>query len=748
MMPRPQSAPAVGLPPRSVFAGEDICRAANLPVDPAKADRRPFFDDEVWDFTCVLGLPRHQPVRVQIIDFRKITSPVQRQLTKEYLLALLAPDHELVRVLPGAYRVPRVISTAHQRIFHVKRWFDWLAERGIHDLSEVAQKTCDAYLQWSHHTWDRKNGHPVKETKPDYRRQTVATLQDLADYGELFGAGGYVQGFRPWGSKSSQQVSGYRHARGNSTQPVRQEILQPLLAACFYIIEHLAQPILALRASEIRRAERWERGFSTSDEPRLWAPLLSGIIQDYIRRGEPLPATSEEQVRARLKQGWDDSDPLLRVSVKRLGYEAGIRYPHVTRIMNEHRDALRDAAELLGVEHPTARDAALVPRADGKSKAPWTLPIPGHTQMDWLIERVRSACLTVVAALTGMRMSELVEIPTDFRLPSQAVAGGLTRHRVRSKRIKGVKHGGEWDEWVVVEEVHQALELMFRLLDDPEEETHLIGQHNLHYGWRIHYLRQWVNSEDGQRLGLDPIPDGQVNLRMLRRTLALELAHRPGGLLAAKVALKHLSVATTEGYAARPGGQQSIFMAEVGKEEQNRNLELTLQAFRDYQQGILPAGPGARDLAEFFASVDGQLAELAKKAPTVKRGDREVTSLLAKRAKTLHMGVANYCWFIDPAKALCLKIAGAPVTKDSQPMAGMCDSARCPQATHHPCHRPVWAESADSSKVFIDSIPRGNKAERQRLEAELARAERVVSEIDAAYGPADQKGNGDGPADQ
>ncbi|MFK0113104.1 hypothetical protein [Streptomyces sp. NPDC091217] len=60
----------------------------------------------------------------------------------------------------------------------------------------------------------------------------------------------------------------------------------------------------------------------------------------------------------------------------------------------------------------------------------------------------------------------------------------------------------------------------------------------------------------------------------------------------------------------------------------------------------------------------------------------------------------------------------------------------------------MWAESADSSKVFIASIPRGNKAERQRLEAELARAERVVSEIDAAYGPAEQKGEGDGPADQ
>ncbi len=269
MTPRPQRAAALG-PRPSVFAGEDICLAAGLPADPAKAARRPLFDDDLWDFTCVLGLPRHQPARVKILSFGLITNPAQRQMTKEYVLALMAPAHPLVRVLPGAYRVPRVISTAHQRIFHAKRWFDWLAERGIHDLGEVTQATCDAYLQWSHHTWNRKDGTPVKETTPDYRRQSVATLQELADYGELFAAGGFPRGFRPWGNKSSQQVSGSRHSRGNRTQPVRQEVLQPLLAACFYSIEHLAEPILALRESERRRADAWERGFGSSDEPRPW----------------------------------------------------------------------------------------------------------------------------------------------------------------------------------------------------------------------------------------------------------------------------------------------------------------------------------------------------------------------------------------------------------------------------------------------------------------------------------------------
>lgn len=88
----------------------------------------------------------------------------------------------------------------------------------------------------------------------------------------------------------------------------------------------------------------------------------------------------------------------------------------------------------------------------------------------------------------------------------------------------------------------------------------------------------------------------------------------------------------------------------------------------------------------------------------------------------------------DQLKALCLKLGQ---TKDrSRPLAGMCDSARCPQATHHPCHRPVWASAAASSRVFIGKIGRSRKAEKSRLTAEAERAEHVVAAIDASLAAA------------
>ncbi|MEU9919581.1 hypothetical protein [Streptomyces sp. NPDC051001] len=161
----------------------------------------------------------------------------------------------------------------------------------------------------------------------------------------------------------------------------------------------------------------------------------------------------------------------------------------------------------------------------------------------------------------------------------------------------------------------------------------------------------------------------------------------------------------------------------------DRVIRKAPEAFRDFQEGRLPAGPGARSLIEAFALVDAELKEAARTDPKVLKDDAHLESLLRKQAQTLHVGAANFCWFRDPAKALCLRLAGTP--NASKPLVGMCDSARCPQATHHPCHRPVWTGQAASITVFLKN-PRVPTGERKRLLPERERALRVVSEIDAA----------------
>ena len=479
------------------------------------------------------------------------------------------------------------------------------------------------------------------------------------------------------------------------------------------------------------------------DEHRKWAVRAAGLrtatrvpvgemttlLAEYEQARRPLPLLADHHVRDRLAAGWAADDPLVSIGTGVLARQAGHRQFH-HHWLAQLRGPLESTLKIVGAEPMFGREAPLVDRADGQGAVPWTLPLHKEEATS-LIGTFRTATVLLLAAITGMRSSELMELEVGCRQPVEEHGPGLLRYRLSGRLVKGRPLGGVGDEWVVIEPAYQAAGLAEELHDNPVDGAPLLGR--FHIVSRYQWFRNWVNSPAGQRLGLAPTPDGRLNIRMLRRKLALELAYRPGGLLAAKIALHHVSAATTEGYASRPGGAQAELLAEISEHEQQRNLDLLWAEFHNYQQGVMPAGPGARDLADFFAHVDRHLdaTRTAEHSPVrVQHADRDVLNLLSKRAKTLHLGTANYCWFTDPSRALCLKLAGTP--NADRPLVGMCDSARCPQATHHNVHRPVWAEHAGRTMTFLGQLGPTRKAEKTRLQSEYDRALRVVAEIDAA----------------
>ena len=247
------------------------------------------------------------------------------------------------------------------------------------------------------------------------------------------------------------------------------------------------------------------------------------------------------------------------------------------------RALAKDTLAQVGCAPAWARDAAMVTRADGTTETPWTLPLQA-SQLSALVHVGMTAALLVVATLSGMRNGELMELRAGCRRVEQTMAG-LTRFKLASSLIKGQPLGGTPEQWVIIEPAYQAAGLAEQLsgAGEPAHGQLLFGRFQFHARYRS--SRAFVNGPAGQRLGLTPIPEAPVNLRMIRRTLAIELAYRPGGLLAAKVALKHISVATSEGYAARPGGAQGQLLAEVNSHEQERNLQLVLAEFRHYAAG-------------------------------------------------------------------------------------------------------------------------------------------------------------------
>jgi hypothetical protein len=720
-------------PATSVFAGADVARAAGFAL--AGGARGPVFGDDVWDFADVAGLPAQLSRAARRWDFTTITDPGFRLVAKELLFALLAPRHQAVAALPRAYRAPLAIATCRERLASVAGWLNWLTGQGITSLAEVTQQHCDAWLEHRRHARDER-GRPMRERGPASRRETVAAVLDLYSYAELFTVGGYQPGLRPWNGKPATTIAGVVRRDQNATPPVADRVLQPMLAAALHVTEVIG-PFVADLAQQVRAAAVPPPPAAAGRRRGRADPvvLITGVLAEHAAAGSPLPLLAGQRVRGRLNAGWDPGDPLLAVSLGQIATRAGLS-GFDRAWMPALRPALEGTLARVGTAAWWGRDAARIPVGGASDLVPWTLPLHAF-EVVHLTEVARTACLLVIAAVTGMRAGELMELTTAAPLPPRETAPGLARYKLAGRVIKDQPHGGTPDEWVVIAEVHRAARLAASLLagstdDAPGQgsETGPLLFGRFSFDSRYRAFRDWVSSPAGQRLGLTPIPGPPPTLRALRRTLAIELAYRPGGLLAAKLHMKHISVATTEGYAARPGGAQARLLAEVSEHEQQRNLELTLQAFRDYQQGIHPSGPGARELLDFFASVDDRLTGPGSGSPAIMSSDREVLNLLSKRARTLHLAAANYCWFAEPAKALCLRLAGTPDA--DKPLAGLCDSARCPQATHHSCHRGVWAGHAASTTAFLGTLGPARRAEKTRLQQEHARSLRVLQQIDSA----------------
>lgn len=711
---------------RSVFAGADICHIAGLAL--SSGARRPEFEHDVWDFSDVIGLPTQMHPHKRRFNFTAIANHQWRLVGKELIGALLAPRHEAVASLPRARRTPLRLSTAFDRLSELVRFLNWLTDHGITSLDRVDHHRCAAYLAHRSNARD-DNDVVIGERSPATRRAAAQVVVDLANYRDLFTPDRLPAGLVPWDGATPSAIAGRPAGVAHTkSAPVDNTVLQPMLAAATYLVTslgpHTVELSHQLQEAQRRRSDRTAQYARANRDP---AAEIEAVLTDYERRGESLPLLPEHNITRRITAGWNTDDPLTPIALDVLAHHAGSAQ-FLRRWLPALRPRIEATLRLVGAEKPLGRRAEPVDRADGAGTVAWTPPLDQH-EGDALVRILRTAAVIVLAAITGMRSSELMELQIGCCRPPEQFGAGLMRYRLTSKVIKGQPLGGTDDEWVVIETAYRAAQLLEDLHDHRAAGASLLGR--FAFDVRYRWFRKWVNGPAGHRLGLAPIPNHPVSLRALRRTLAIELAYRPGGLIAAKVHLRHISVVTTEGFASRPGGAQAELLAEVRKHESDRNLDLVLAEFRNYQQGIMPAGPGARELIELFAHVDTKIGSLAPGPAKIQISDHDVLGLLTKRADTLHLAPANYCWFTDPSRALCLKLAETPHA--DKPLTGMCDSARCPQATHHPCHRPVWAEHAQQTATFLGGLGRTRKTEHARLQGDYDRAQRVLSAIDAEH---------------
>jgi len=380
-----------------------------------------------------------------------------------------------------------------------------------------------------------------------------------------------------------------------------------------------------------------------------------------------------------LKDGWDPCDPLVKMAWNPVVLQAASAMGH-RRNLEALRPELEQWVQECGIQEPWCRNPVEVPRQDTGEMVPWTRPM-SRNQLDTTLYAVVSAAFAVTSALSGMRSSELAELSAGCTRREER-PGGATRFRLVTRRIKGEAFGGTQDAWVMIEDVHRAITAP-SALTGAAEGARLFATASNSSAVRFRALREWIRGTAGQHLGLEPVPDGPVNPRALRRTLAMTIAQRPHGLMGRQGAPQARQRGDNRGLHAAPRRSPSRIHRPDRGRGGSRTHATDLAAYQDYQRGDLPCGPGAQDLIGSFQGAH-QVLNRHDPGPVTVIDDRRVERILKTKAKSLHLGAGNYCWFADPSKALCLKLAGTPDA--TEPLIGICDSARCTQATHHPEH--------------------------------------------------------------
>ncbi len=215
-------------PRSSPFAGTDVCCEAGLVLPEGTA--RPLFDDDLWDFTEVAGLPNQMAKVSRRFDFAAITRDSWRLVAKEQIMAMLAPRHDAVIVLPHAYRTPLHLTTASGRLAELTRLLNWLDGQGAASLAVIDDDQCEAWMAHRRYLLD-ENGHVAGERSPATRRAAAQAVADLVTHRELFTADTVSAGLRPWRGAAPSVVAEMPHgARQNKTPPVGDSVLQPMLA--------------------------------------------------------------------------------------------------------------------------------------------------------------------------------------------------------------------------------------------------------------------------------------------------------------------------------------------------------------------------------------------------------------------------------------------------------------------------------------------------------------------------------------
>jgi hypothetical protein len=633
-------------------------------VTTGHTNRGPRFGDDVWDVAPFV--PR--TTRLTRLDFATFDDAGHARTAKEYLFSRV---HRAIPVnqLSGTAR-PMKITGLSGEFREVRIILRDLAAVGAPDLARVTRQHLDQVLA----TWKRI---------PDTAAGLVGVVKHLAAHGPFLTDRLAIM---PWPGRPANLVANRRRPRENTTPRIPEPIIAPLIKAAVFYVDTASRDLLTAQAE--LTALRAATG-RTPLHPGQAKTAIEAFINRRRAQGRGIPALPRQALHKYPDAPVIDAVPQLP-HAELIGLLAGVRG---TRY---HRDLLLDAGTELGYE-PGGLDTAMSAWPDtGRPWRTWLDPWSLKAELTHL----RTAAWITIAYLSGMRDAEVRELARDCAF-TEPGADGRVRHKLRGRVFKDRRLTGDEEQWVVLDVVHRAVDVLLAINDDP---THLFGRSNgdgnyvLLSAMPTRLARYAAHLNDlfaapgqafipGHGDQAEPWP---LTTTQFRRTLAWHIAHQPFGVVAGARQYKHAHIAVFEGYA---GTSASGFAAEVAAEQAVARLDYAEDLYRDW---LHDGGSGGGAAGTVNAEFERIRAELADVPGTIADTSR-LRAMLDHLATTLHPGVLGDC-FYRPETALCAKRAKLP--GKPLPMLNTCLS--CPNARRSSTHLPRLEQARDQARQAID----------------------------------------------
>ena len=683
------------------------------------------YGDASWDLGPAVFRENARRCHVTV-HFGSVEDIGIREAIRELLYARLNVD------LPG-HRKKLPPAGVRQIFNRARRFFEFVrAELGAVDLSRVDQQLLDRY---------------ARHLQTDCSRRPVIVGHLLEVPVDLYAFRDHLPSrglrFQPWSGRAPARVAGYRHVRENRTPRMPEEVIAPLLAWSIRYVTEFAPDIFAAR-DELDRLESHCADLVRSDQAldrKQRRDRQRRRLMDYFERrqreerGVPIWKSAHNGTTMRHPETGDVSPPvnshLLHLHI---GIDARADSGMHIQLASGAPDLIDAAIRKLGVETGGMDTCiSLLP----ETGLPWRPRFDAKTlaQEERMLQ---SAAYILCAYLTGMRDCEVQAMQRGCLAISRSEDGLIMRHRVRSVAYKGKSSHGEAADWVTIEPVAKAIDVLERLsfraasarglttlwpglaaksVCKDHLSAEIVRQLNL---YRDHLNELFGTASEPIIPNSGEGKPWRITTRQFRRTIAWHIANRPFGTIAGMIQYKHASVAAFEGYA---GSSRSGFRAEVENQRALGQLDDLLVYFDERRTGSTPCGPAAPRISKALDAATAELGPL----PVMIADRARLRTMLASLARTLHVGVLADCFF-DPGTALCLKQA-ASADNDKTPLTMLCQPTRCPNACITARHRPAWAHPADEARAVLKE-KRLSSLQRSALQQDLARIEAVLDNID------------------